>query len=436
MSRDYLANSEVSDKDVINALIDVSLLITKTNNTDELFKKIHQIIGRVIFVKNIAIAEVHLDVHKMTLRYFVDEKDGSAYQGKTIDIGQGLSDYTIKSKGAISLNANEIRNLQESGEISRIYGTMCSSWIGVPIRHEDETLGLVIVQSYDSTIEYSDRDLEVLTFVGTNIGILLKQRQIMEEENEMRDQLVQKEKLASLGELVAGVAHEINTPLGVCVTGMSNLIDEHDIFTKSVAAGTVTETQFHNFMEDVGTTCEIVKSNVERAAKLISSFKQIAVDQSSEDNRVINLNEYIHEVIHSLHPIIRKTKHVIKVDCPSDIILTTQAGALSQLFTNLITNSLIHGFEHIDSGEINISAFKTSQETILNYNDNGKGMSAEHQKKFFQPFFTTKRNTGGSGLGGHIIYNIVENVLGGTSNLETSEENGFNLNISFPIRDR
>lgn len=435
MSSLNIDSPKASDKDVIDALIRISQLTNSDKDIDELYSEIHRIVESIVYVKNIAIAQVNISEHIMTLKYFLDEKDGQAYQGKTIDIGNGLSAYSLKLKHPISLNEQQIIKLQEGGKIDRVYGTMCKSWVGVPILHEEEILGLLIVQSYHADFEYTERDVEVLTFVGTNIGILLKQRQILEEENKIRDELLQKEKMASLGSLVAGVAHEINTPLGVCVTGITNLIDEYNDFNKAVHDGSATDEQFQNFMEDVSATCNIVKSNVERAAKLISSFKQIAVDQSSEDLRQINMLEYLHEIVHSLHPMIRKTKHKIEIDCPNDLELTTQPGAVSQLFTNLIANSLIHGFEDIPQGNIKITATKGKDAIEFLYKDDGKGMPAENQKRFFDPFFTTKRNSGGSGLGGQIIYNIVHNVLRGQVYLSTAENQGVEFKITVPAQN-
>ena len=420
-----------SEKDVINALLSISKLVISDLKLVDLFSEIHQIINNVVTVKNIAIAQVDIENDEMYLSYFVDEKDGSVYQGKSIKIGNGLSSYALKHPQPINLNKTDILKLQENGTIDQILGTMCTSWVGVPILYEEEILGLVIVQSYDESFIYDARDVEVLTFVGASISNVFKQKQIAEEEKRLKDELIQKEKMASLGGLVAGVAHEINTPLGVCVTGISNLLNEHDKFLVSVEAQNVTESQFNEFIEDVGETCEIVKSNVERAAKLISSFKQIAVDQSSETNRDVNILGYLNEIVTSLNPMVKKTQHDIEINCAPDLVLNTKAGALSQLFTNLITNSIIHGFEEITKGRILINVEQNTKQTTFSYTDNGKGMSAEHTTKFFEPFFTTKRNSGGSGLGGHIIYNIVTS-LGGSVKLRSELGQGIKITFTIP----
>jgi len=422
----------VSDKDIITALIDISKLITEKSKSSDLYEKIHQIISKVIFVRNIAIAEVNDFNQTMRLNYFVDEMDGNSFQDKTIDIGNGLSAFAINAKKPIKLDQSEILMLQNSGQIERIYGTMCHSWIGIPIINGNDVFGLIIVQSYSPSFIYSERDLEILTFVGSNINILMQQKRIEAEDKLIREEMLQKDKMASLGQLVAGIAHEINTPLGVCVTGISNLYEEHTVFKKAAVNGLVTEKQFNNFIEDVGETCSIIKSNVERASRLISSFKQVAVDQSSETIRLINIKNYINETIQSLNPLIKKTKHSITVTSPDCLEIETQPGALSQLITNLITNSIIHGFEKINHGEIKIIVTEQDSKLEITYKDNGKGMDEEQSSKFFDPFFTTKRGSGGSGLGGHIIFNIVATSLKGSIKLETAIGKGCKFIIAIP----
>lgn len=422
----------VSDKDIITSLIEISKLITGQSELKSLYKKIHFILSKITFVKNIAIAEVDNITHTMTINYFVDEMDGSIYQDKSIDIGNGLSAYAIKAKRPVKLNKNEIIQLQNEGTIEQIYGTMCHSWIGIPITNDGEVFGLIIVQSYSPDLMYSDRDLEILTFAGSNINILMQQKRIEEQDKLLREEMLQKDKMASLGQLVAGVAHEINTPLGVCVTGISNLYEEHKVFKQFVDAGSVTEKQFNNFVDDVEETCVIIKNNVERAAMLISSFKQVAVDQSSETKRLINVKEYINEVVQSLHPLINKTQHLLTISCPNNIELETQPGAISQLLTNLITNSIIHGFENIKQGEISLSVNAKEGYLELTYKDNGNGMNEEQRNKFFDPFYTTKRNKGGSGLGGHIIFNIVATSLSGSIKLKSDINKGSTFFITIP----
>ncbi|MDA8622407.1 GAF domain-containing sensor histidine kinase, partial [Psychrosphaera sp.] len=413
----FIRPDNVSDKDIIASLIDISKLITEKRELQALYKRLHVILSKVTFVKNIAIAEVDSVHHSMTINYFVDEMDGNLYQDKSIDIGNGLSSYAIKAKRPIKLHQTEIIQLQDDGVIDQIYGTMCHSWIGIPITNEGEVFGLIIVQSYSPELIYTDRDLEILSFAGSNINILMQHKRIEEQDKLIREEMLQKDKMASLGQLVAGVAHEINTPLGVCVTGISNLYEEHKVFKQSVDAGSVTEKQFNNFVDDVEETCEIIKNNVARAATLISSFKQVAVDQSSETMRLINIKNYINEVVQSLNPLINKTNHKIIVSCPNNIELETQPGAISQLLTNLITNSIIHGFENIDEGEINLDINNRENGLEFIYKDNGQGMNEEQRIKFFDPFYTTKRNSGGSGLGGHIIFNIVATALNGSIKL-------------------
>ncbi|RDH81558.1 MAG: hypothetical protein DIZ80_15900 [endosymbiont of Galathealinum brachiosum] len=254
----------------------------------------------------------------------------------------------------------------------------------------------------------------------------------IENLNNTRDQLVQNEKMASLGELVAGVAHEINTPVGIGVTAASHLQDSVHVFSKKFENGKITKTEFSDFLHDANEGSNILLRNLERAAKLIRSFKQIAVDQTSEDRRCFNIKETIEETLLSLHPKIKVTKIKTHLECPDDLEIDSFPGSYSQVMSNLITNSLIHGFNNGDEGNINITILKIDNHIQITYCDDGFGISDENRKKAFDPFFTTRRGRGGSGLGLHLVYNIITQQLKGEisiSNIKT----GLCFDIKLPV---
>jgi signal transduction histidine kinase len=175
--------------------------------------------------------------------------------------------------------------------------------------------------------------------------------------------------------------------------------------------------------------------NSQRAADLVQSFKQVAVDQVSEGYREFELGKYIAEILLSLHPQFKNTRSRIKVDCQEDLIIRGYPGALSQCLTNLILNSLIHAYAPGQSGFIAIKATVDDHEMVtLTYTDDGKGIPPEIQDKVFDPFFTTKRGSGGSGLGLHIVYNIVRDTLGGDVRLESTPGSGTTFVLRFPQR--
>lgn len=260
----------------------------------------------------------------------------------------------------------------------------------------------------------------------------VKLQQEIEERKRTETQLVQSEKMAALGDLVAGVAHEINTPLGIGVTGISYLNDATRAFKKLFTAGDATKRDLENFIEDCEESCQVTLSNLNRAAKLVAGFKQIAVDQSSDEKRFFNLKQYIDEVLFSLYPRIKKTKHTVNVNAPDDLEINSYPGAFSQILTNLVMNSLLHGFEDVENGTISITVKNEEDTLILCYEDNGKGMTPAQQKKIFDPFYTTKRGAGGTGLGMHLVFNLVSKTLAGEISCTSSVDKGTFFTITIP----
>ncbi len=246
-----------------------------------------------------------------------------------------------------------------------------------------------------------------------------------------RDQLVQSEKMAALGELVAGVAHEINTPVGVGVTAASFLDSKTREFSKVYESGELKRSELESYLKTVQEVSSSILLNMERAAELISSFKRVAVDQSSETRRRFNLKEYIDEILLSLRPRYKKTSHTISVSCDSDIELNSYPGAFSQILNNLIMNSLLHGFKEMEGGQISVQITREGERVVFVYRDNGCGMNEEQKEKVFDPFFTTMRAKGGTGLGMSIVFNLVTQTLKGEIHLESDPGQGVCFTMTF-----
>lgn len=255
---------------------------------------------------------------------------------------------------------------------------------------------------------------------------------IVDDLKQAQDRLVQSEKMAALGGLVAGITHEVNTPVGIGVTATSFLAEKLQHLDVAFKEKTLTPKAMEHFIEEATQGTELLQSNLVRASELIASFKQIAVDQTSEAVRTINLADYLHEVIRSLQPNFKKTRHQIEVNCPENIVLNCPAGAISQIFTNLLMNSLIHGFEEMSDGLVRITVLDEGDNVDIKYSDNGKGLPASELEKLFHPFFTTKRDQGGSGLGTHITYNLVRQTLGGSISVSSEPGKGLHYHICFP----
>ena len=240
--------------------------------------------------------------------------------------------------------------------------------------------------------------------------------------------------MASLGGLVAGIAHDVNTPLGVGVTAASFLNERLVEVRKSYEDKSLTNKTMASFLDEAEQTTSLLLTNLNRASDLITSFKQVAVDQTSEAERVFNLNNYLHEILQSLGPSFKHTQHKVNVQCPDELYIRSAPGIIAQIITNMIMNSIIHGFENKTDGHIDIEVLQDGADVVLTYQDDGCGIPADQLGRLFDAFFTTKRGQGGSGLGTHIMYNLVTQALDG--NIEASSEPGQGLRyeIRFPAR--
>ncbi|QLG88659.1 GAF domain-containing sensor histidine kinase [Chitinibacter bivalviorum] len=234
------------------------------------------------------------------------------------------------------------------------------------------------------------------------------------------EKLVQSEKLAALGSLVAGIAHELNTPLGAALTSASVLSGNSQDLQNKLEANSLKKTELLDFIQIAMSASGLIERNLHRASDLVGHFKQVAVDTASSRRREFDLAETINEVVVMLQPQLKVTQHRVEHQIPPKILLDSYPGPLEQVLSNLILNSLLHAFEHIEAGRMQLRYEAIDERMIrIIYEDNGAGMSAEVQKHVFDPFFTTKLGKGGSGLGLYIVYNLVNGVLGGDLKLES-----------------
>jgi signal transduction histidine kinase len=246
-------------------------------------------------------------------------------------------------------------------------------------------------------------------------------------------ELVRSEKLASLGSLVAGVAHELNTPIGNGVMAASTLEDHSKAMLAAVNAGNLRRSMLEQFIGDTQTATDILIRNLRRASELISSFKQVAVDQASAQRREFNLAEAVSEILITLGPTLKKTPYQIDSNIAPDIVLDSYPGALGQILVNLINNALLHAFDGRQQGLISVQAFASEPGWIdLTITDNGRGISEDNLPRIFDPFFTTKLGQGGSGLGLNIVHNLACGVLGGSIAVASQLDWGTRFSLSLP----
>ena len=254
------------------------------------------------------------------------------------------------------------------------------------------------------------------------------------EHKSIQKQLIQSKKLASLGQMVAGIAHEINSPLGTAVTNISELTQRTRFFEHKITQG-ISKVEMDNYLTDVSDFTNMANDNLLKAAELVRSFKLVAVDRSSEEMRTFNLKTLLSATLTTIKHEFKHSDIAINLHVPQGLTMNNYPGAISQVFSNLIHNSRIHGFDNgNNSGIINITADQDVKSGIvsISYQDNGTGLSREQREKIFDPFFTTKRNQGGSGLGMHVVHNLVNDLLGGHITLDSNLGRGVKFEIHIP----
>ncbi|PKG37378.1 sensor histidine kinase [Psychromonas sp. Urea-02u-13] len=254
----------------------------------------------------------------------------------------------------------------------------------------------------------------------------------MEIMESTKVQLVESEKMASLGSLVAGVAHEINTPIGIGITAITSLQEEVKKLGLCIENNRLSKSSLANYLDLFEKISDLVLVNLSRVGNLVKSFKQVSVDQSYDEIRHLELKEYVQAVVDSILPNYKYPDIKINVNIDSYIICDVYPGALSQVVSNLVINAFVHAFDKEKKGEIIISATQQGDLVALNIKDNGQGMSEQDRIKAFEPFFTTKRNKGGTGLGLHIVYNLVTQKLLGEIHCESEQGNGSEFKMTFP----
>jgi two-component system NtrC family sensor kinase len=321
-----------------------------------------------------------------------------------------IEDYTSKIKNLEKENRILKKKLERS-EIDR-------SKLETTNRNKETLLQRVIcdLQEYQSILEKKSNDLEQTL---TNLSL-------------MQNKLVEAEKMAALGGLVAGVAHEINTPIGTSITLASTLKDETQLLTALIEAGCLKKSLLNHYLEVASKASSLILSNLNRAGELVHSFKQVAVDQSTSERRSFKVKEYIQEIVLSIFPQFKKNLFKVSITGDDAINLYSYPGALAQVITNLVNNSILHAYLPNQVGNISIDIQHESDLIIIMYSDDGSGINPKIFSKIFDPFFTTARDKGGTGLGLHITYNLVTQKLQGSIDCESEIGKGTLFTVKLP----
>ncbi|MBW4614757.1 MAG: AAA family ATPase [Desmonostoc vinosum HA7617-LM4] len=374
-----------------------------------------------------------------------------------LKLSDAIINYVIHTHENVVLN----NATQEGQFISDPYivAIQPKSILCTPLLYQGKIIGILYLENNLTEGAFTTDRLELLRLLSSQIAIAIENAQLyknLQKFNQNLEQLVSQrtqelsetllnlkatqsklieaEKMASLGGLVAGVAHEINTPVGIGVTVASALVEHTSDLCSKYHNGTMKRSDLEKFFDLTTQSGNTLLINLNRAAELIQSFKQVAVDQSSEVQRVFKFKNYLDEILMQLQPKLKTSKHIIEIYGEQDITLDSYPGALSQIVTNLLMNSLIHAYEPEDSGKLVFKFQQIDEQLQLEYADDGKGIAAENLSKIFEPFFTTKRSQGGSGLGLNLVYNLVTQKLKGEIECQSELGRGTKFMIKFPVR--
>ncbi|WP_445174324.1 AAA family ATPase [Microcoleus sp.] len=383
--------------------------------------------------------------------------NAKADSGEIPKLASTIAHYVIRTQENVLLN-----NATQEGQFTRdpyIAATQPKSILCTPLLHQGKLTGILYLENNLTEGAFTTDRLELLKLLSAQIAISIENAQLynnLQEFNQnleqlvgdrtqelsntldalkaTQSQLVESEKMASLGGLVAGVAHEINTPIGVGVTVASALAEHTTDFTSTYKSGKMKRSELEEFLDIATQSSNALLTNLNQAAALIQSFKEVAVDRSSEERRTFGVRNYLDEILIQLKPTLRNSQHSIEIKGDTKIAIDSYPGALSQVVTNLLMNSLIHAYEPGESGQLVFDWQQEGDRLSLEYSDDGKGIPPENLSKIFEPFFTTKRGQGGSGLGLHIVYNLVTQKLLGEVECKSKVGVGTKFIIKLPLQ--
>lgn len=333
----------------------------------------------------------------------------------------------------VYLSAHCSDTILERAKITAPFG-----YVMKPIK-EKELYAAIEIALYKHQLEERSREMndELERRVAERTLALQQSNQALQDSMETLHrtllQLAQAEKMAVIGGLVAGMTHEMSNPLSIAVMAVSHLEDLTQKTQQEFLLSKLTRSAMEKFFENAKESVAILEKNLNRTAELLNSLKQMAIDRASESKKEFLLARYIDDILLSLKPTLKTTQHTITVECPDDLLIYSYPGVFSQIFTNLIMNSLIHGFETKPDGHIQIHVQSEGDMLLVQYHDNGKGIPEEHIGKLFHLFFTTKREQGGNGLGLNIVHNLITQKLGGRISCESVVGEGTTFLIHIPL---
>ena len=324
------------------------------------------------------------------------------------------------------------------------------SLLCLPLLNQGNLIGILYLNNQLTSGVFTQDRILMLSFLCTQAAISLENARLydnleqkvkertkelsetLEELKSTQNQLIESEKMAALGSLVAGIAHEINTPVGTSITVASNLAAKTEDFADNIAKGQLKRSVLNNYIEIAQKSSDLLLDNLQRTGDLVNSFKQVAVDETNLELRQFRVKEYIEGVLLSLAPQLKQSAHQVIVSGDDNLVINSYAGSLAQVVTNLVMNSLIHAYPEGEVGELNFEIISEAENIKIIYSDDGYGIPEENLGKIFEPFFTTKRNQGGTGLGLHIVYNLINHKLKGNIEIDSIVTQGTKFILTIP----
>lgn len=359
--------------------------------------------------------------------------------------------------------ANDARTDPATNEFTEVYlkPNNIQSMLDIPIRHKGKMIGIICIEEIAKIKYWSQDEVTFSAAISDLYGRAMsahernqyqhqleEQNQNLEKQVQQRTQaledslkhlqqtqekLIESEKMASLGNLVAGVAHEVNTPIGIAITGITHSIENITELENLLASNKLSKPKFEQSLAHIKTANELIYNNLTRAVDLIQNFKQTAADQSGYEKYTFNLARYIENTLSSLKPLLKSYKVILSTELKQDIELYSVPGCIAQIITILIQNACYHAYPQEQSERrFSFTLSKNDEMIILSGKDNGTGIEKDVQKRVFEPFYTTNRKEGGTGLGLSILYNLVVTQLKGEVQLITEPHQGCEFVIKFP----
>ncbi len=424
---------------------------------------LHASLNTLMYSENFFVVVLDEERRHLHFEYSVDLFDSNT---DPIEFHEGrlqgsLSAFVVAAGRVLRGSSSEL--LQQAGHHDRmaeqLYGPEAVDWLGVPMMVGKEAMGVLVVQSYDASVRFTDEDPSLLSMVADTMAAALHRRRLrqalertvaertaqLEQSNQALQQtvsaleramsgLVQAEKLASLGSMVAGISHELNTPIGNALTVSSALQERFERMAVELESGKVSRSGLGEFVTGGTEMSALVVRATQRAVELITSFKQVAVDQTSAQRRNFGLHQVVDDILTALGSKLGRPDVHIHNAISADLVCDSYPGPLGQVVANLVQNALMHAFAETEGGNITITASARDGQLLITVSDDGTGMTPQVLARAFDPFFTTRLGQGGSGLGLAVCHRIVTSVLGGELSVTSSPGQGANFVLEFPAQ--